>query len=89
MDLNNAMRLLHSTNFTLHEFYGDSIPPYAILSHRWETEEITINDLRVGISNTRRGFGKVTGCCEKARADGWEYVVSSVGILPPIKSSEL
>jgi hypothetical protein len=70
------MRLLHTTNYTLHEFYGDYIPFYAILSHRWETEEVTIEDLKHGIPNLRKGYSKIMGCCERARADGWEFVVS-------------
>jgi hypothetical protein len=33
------MRLLNTSTFMLHEFVGDSIPQYAVLSHRWESEE--------------------------------------------------
>jgi hypothetical protein len=32
------MRLLDTSTLTLHEFLGDTIPNYAILSHRWEGE---------------------------------------------------
>jgi hypothetical protein len=69
------MRLLHTTKHTLHEFYGDDVPFYAILSHRWETDEVTIEDLRLGTLKLRKGYGKIMGCCERARADGWEFVV--------------
>ena len=75
------MRLLHTTNYTLHEFYGEDIPFYAILSHRWESEEITIEDLKFGIPKLRLGYGKIMGCCRRARADGWTWVVSLSSIF--------
>jgi nitrate reductase alpha subunit len=61
----------------LTEFHGEDIPFYAILSHRWENEEVTIEDLRSGLSKMRLGYEKVMGCCRRAREDGWMWVVSS------------
>jgi len=52
------MRLLHimtSGNFELKEFYA-TIPPYAIVSHRWEEEEVLIEDLT---NNTATGKKRV------------------------------
>jgi hypothetical protein len=46
------MRLLKSSDndeFSLVEFLEDDIPRrYAILSHRWEEEEVTLKDLMDG-----------------------------------------
>jgi hypothetical protein len=42
------MRLVNTTTIQLHEFFDDEIPPYAILSHRWETDEVTFQDLMEG-----------------------------------------
>lgn len=42
------MRLLTSSKLTLHEFFGSKVPKYAILSHRWENEEVTFQDMRDG-----------------------------------------
>lgn len=39
------MRLLNSSTFKFREFFGGRIPPYAALSHRWEDEEITFDDM--------------------------------------------
>jgi hypothetical protein len=39
------MRLLDTATLKLSEFYGDRIPGYAILSHRWENEEVSFQDL--------------------------------------------
>jgi hypothetical protein len=40
------MRLLNAQLLKLEGFYGDNNPPYAILSHTWEKEEATFNDLQ-------------------------------------------
>ena len=39
------MRLLRATDMTFHEFEGSSIPPYAILSHRWEGDEVSYQEM--------------------------------------------
>jgi hypothetical protein len=70
------MRLLNSSKLTLHEFFGSNIPTYAILSHRWENEEVTFQDMRDGKGPRMVGWSKVTGCCAQAVLDGWEYAVS-------------
>jgi hypothetical protein len=36
------MRLLHTTKLELQQFFDDKIPKYAILSHRWEAEEVSL-----------------------------------------------
>jgi hypothetical protein len=70
------MRLLHTTRLELEEFYGSNIPPYAILSHRWENEEVSFQDLQQGKAVGKAGYGKILGCCAQAVKDGWEYAVS-------------
>ena len=70
------MRLLNTLTLDLHEFFGSQIPPYAILTHRWEDAEVTFQDLQSGTQHEMKGWSKVTRCCAKAAADGWKYVVS-------------
>jgi hypothetical protein len=70
------MPLLDSSKLTLHEFYDSNIPKYAILSHRWENEEVIFQDMRDGKGPGMAGWSKVTGCCAQAVLDGWKYVVS-------------
>ena len=71
------MRLLHTRTLQLHEFFKD-IPPYAILSHRWEDEEVTFQDMQTGRTSEKAGWTKITGCCTKAASDGWEFAVSLI-----------
>jgi hypothetical protein len=40
------MRLLHTSTFNLESFSSDNqTPPYAILSHTWGEEEVTLQEL--------------------------------------------
>jgi hypothetical protein len=70
------MRLLHittSSNFELKEFYA-TIPPYAILSHRWEEEEILLEDLANNTAIGKKGYKKIEFCCAQAAKDGFKYI---------------
>jgi len=70
------MRLIHTTTLQPREFFTDHVPPYAILSHRWDSTEVTYQDLSEGRGPEVEGWAKVAGCCAKAALDRLEYVVS-------------
>ena len=71
------MRLLKTDTIELHEYFEDQIPPYAILSHRWEVGEVSLQKLQSGQGHMKMaGYKKIVMCCAQARKDGWEYVVS-------------
>lgn len=71
------MRLLHFDNFgqiTLTDFHGKPIPPYAILSHRWEESEILFED--IGSRNYKAkkdGYRKLMFCAKQAAQDELQY----------------
>jgi hypothetical protein len=61
------MRLLQLTadgNLSLTEFLENDIPKYAILSHRWEAEEVTFADLMNSTGKNKAGYGKIEFCGE-------------------------
>ncbi|KAK7455243.1 hypothetical protein VKT23_011115 [Stygiomarasmius scandens] len=70
------MRLLHTETFQLKEFYTDiDTPPYAILSHTWDKEEITFQDMHeLGAARNKLGWAKVQGACEHARKYKFEWI---------------
>ncbi len=70
------MRLINVKTMELQEFFGDAIPKYAILSHRWEAEEVTFQDFQGVKGEHMEGWKKIRGCCEQARKDDLEYAVS-------------
>jgi hypothetical protein len=83
------MRLLHTTTLTLHEFPPDGIPPYAILSHTWEGEEVALQELESGTGNRKKGYSKIENFCESARHAGLEYCWVDTCCIDKTSSSEL
>jgi hypothetical protein len=70
------MRLLQCDNdgdLSLTEFVENNLPKYAILSHRWGADEVTLRDLIDGTSKVKAGYGKIQFCGEQARLDGLQY----------------
>lgn len=41
------MRLINVHTYQIHEFFGGSIPRYAILSHTWGDDEVTLRDMKL------------------------------------------
>ena len=67
------MRLIHTTKLCLEEFVDNQIPRYAILSHRWEAEEISLQDWLQGSKPGSAGDLKVRTFCALAADQGYEY----------------
>ncbi|KAE8345329.1 hypothetical protein BDV24DRAFT_159683 [Aspergillus arachidicola] len=71
------MRLLHTSTFEIRTFPDGETPPYAILSHTWEEEEVTYTDLKDFHSTyvtEKKGFGKTKSSCCVANAYGFAYI---------------
>ena len=83
------MRLLNTTTQTLHDFHDNQIPPYAILSHTWGEEEVTLQDLEKPSSKLRTGYAKITSCCALALSDGLQYVWIDTCCIDKTSSAEL
>jgi hypothetical protein len=71
------MRLLHFDalrRLVLTDFRGKTIPPYAILSHRWSDSEILIEDISNGTYKKKEeGYRKLQFCAERAAQDELQY----------------
>ncbi|OTB15097.1 hypothetical protein K445DRAFT_61431, partial [Daldinia sp. EC12] len=83
------MRLLHVYNRKLEEFNGESIPPYAILSHTWGKHEVTFQDLSKWGHKILDGYTKIEGCCRRAAKDGLDYVWIDTCCIDKSSSAEL
>lgn len=68
------MRLLNVSDLELYEFYDYKIPNYAILSHVWGDEEISLQMLEHPESKEPDGYTNIKRCCELALSQGWKYV---------------
>lgn len=76
------MRLINTVNLSLHNFSGSDIPRYAILSHRWESDEVTFQDMQTDHKYEMAGWKKITGCCKQAMRDSLEWAVSEDLLKP-------
>jgi hypothetical protein len=83
------MHLLNSTTLKLHEFIGRKIPPYAILSHTWDDEEVSFQELQSGLAAEKKGFKKIKECCRIAAEDGFEYAWVDTCCIDKTSSAEL
>ncbi|KAF5519434.1 Vegetative incompatibility protein HET-E-1 [Colletotrichum aenigma] len=82
------MRLLHTTTLDLNEFIGD-VPPYAILSHTWENDEVSLQDLSTTAGRSKKGFKKIEACCAQARRDGFDWAWLDTCCIDKTSSAEL
>src|ERR1700759_1931567 len=84
------MRLLNARTFLLRDFQ-DPFPEYAILSHTWGKEEVLFEDIQKPQTDWRRknGSKKVTGFCELAKVDGYEWVWIDSCCIDKSSSAEL
>ncbi|EUC30000.1 hypothetical protein COCCADRAFT_39688 [Bipolaris zeicola 26-R-13] len=71
------MRLLHFDQFgrlLLTDFHGKPVPPYAILSHRWEESEILFEDIASETYKEKKvGYRKLLFCAKQAAQDQLQY----------------
>ncbi|KAH8589204.1 NACHT domain-containing protein [Bisporella sp. PMI_857] len=86
------MRLLHYNGdgeFSLTEFFETDIPEYAILSHTWEGEEVTFEDLQNGTGTKKAGYEKIRFCAEQAKRDDLQYFWVDTCCIDKSSSAEL
>jgi hypothetical protein len=67
------MWLLNNITLELKEFFDKNIPRYAILSHTWSDDEVTFEELQVGLGRNKKGYKKIELCCAQALKDGWSW----------------
>ncbi|ENI04221.1 hypothetical protein COCC4DRAFT_170657, partial [Bipolaris maydis ATCC 48331] len=91
------MRLLNTESLELSCPYVPSeVPDYAILSHRWSTEEVTFADINStpilhlqSQMRTKKGFAKIQGACKLARNDGYTWIWIDSCCIDKSSSAEL
>ena len=83
------MHLIRTTSFELEEFDSGSIPCYAILSHRWTSEEMSFQDMKSNRSTRSLGYEKVRQFCKRAAQDGFKYAWVDTCCIDKESSAEL
>ena len=86
------MRLINVDSLKLESFPNDD-HIYAILSHTWETEEVTFQDIidegRRSQIESWKGYQKILSVCKVAQQDGWKYVWVDTCCIDKTSSAEL
>ncbi|KAI9897676.1 hypothetical protein N3K66_007532 [Trichothecium roseum] len=82
------MRLLNTSSLAL-EFFSGERPKYAILSHRWGSEEVTLNDLLSGSAQRMHGFDKLVDSARIAKDAGFDYIWVDTCCIDKSSSAEL
>src|SRR5689334_22591417 len=70
------MWLLNVVTRQLECFHGSNKPVYVILSHRWEEEEVTFQDIQAGQGKSKQGYRKIDLCCKQALTEEIFYDTS-------------
>ncbi|KAK0732137.1 heterokaryon incompatibility protein-domain-containing protein [Lasiosphaeris hirsuta] len=87
------MRLINVSTLGIEEFYGSSVPEYAILSHTWADVEASFQEWTKRLTRLRKmkrpGFSKVLAACKQARRDGLAYLWADTVCIDKSSSSEL
>lgn len=74
------------------DYYDSQIPPYAILSHTWETEEVTYQDMQKLSAKERaskRGWSKIEQACKIALKQELNYIWVDTCCIDKRNSAEL
>ncbi|EHK49557.1 hypothetical protein TRIATDRAFT_178920, partial [Trichoderma atroviride IMI 206040] len=94
------MRLLSTKALEFCDFLGTSIPRYAILSHRWERDEMSYQDMLKEMERNnswpgptdflqKQGYRKIIEFRRLALQDGYDYIWADTCCIDKSSSSEL
>jgi len=95
------MRLINTETGLIQEFIGDDVPEYAILSHTWEKDEISLqefqrltdpdfaDDPKTAVGKAKAGFIKIKSCVELAASKGIPYVWVDTCCIDKTSSADL
>jgi hypothetical protein len=85
------MRLVNCQTLQLEEFNDIGIPPYAILSHTWGSQETSFSDYTANRAATesKDGYKKIRFACQQASKEGIPYLWADTCCIDKSSSAEL
>jgi hypothetical protein len=84
------MRLINAKTFEMSEFGDSDLPFFAILSHTWQTDEVSFQDMQdLEQARKKRRFKKIELCCRQAVEDGWDWAWVDTCCIDKTSSVEL
>ncbi|KAI9154666.1 Vegetative incompatibility protein [Paramyrothecium foliicola] len=82
------MRLLRPRAGVFEEFFEPDVPKYAILSHTWDKEEVSYQQLPSAVVSTA-GYQKILNACRETLRHGLEYIWIDTCCIDKTSSAEL
>lgn len=83
------MRLINTETGQFEEFFGSNVPSYAILSHTWEKEEVSFQDMKNGAFKKKKGYAKIFRTCQLTSDEGFRYAWVDTCCIDQSSSAEL
>lgn len=85
------MRLLNTQTLKLKEFPDDQIPNYAILSHTWENEEVSCQEMITPTPEVKKkaGYDKIKRAAANAKGEKYEWIWIDTCCIDKSSSAEL
>ncbi|TEA10001.1 Vegetative incompatibility protein HET-E-1 [Colletotrichum sidae] len=83
------MRLLNARTIEVEEFVEGNIPAYSILSHTWEKEEVSFQDMERQAHSPKAGYQKLLASCAQSLRDGFDYIWIDTCCIDKTSSAEL
>ena len=88
------MRLINAATLTLREFVDKDRPGYAILSHTWGDDEVSLQEIKDASGQShlladRKGFQKIQNTSRRALADGFDWVWVDTCCIDKTSSAKL
>jgi hypothetical protein len=87
----SGLRLLNVKTYPLviETFASQDQPEYAILSHTWNAEEVSYQDILLGRGPSRKGYYKIENCCRQVAERGLKYLWVDTCCIDKKSSAEL
>ncbi|KAK4449584.1 heterokaryon incompatibility protein-domain-containing protein [Podospora aff. communis PSN243] len=82
------MRLINTRTLKMHQFFG-RVPPYAILSHTWGRQEVSLQDFHSELREKMRGFAKIQAACQEAQRHDISHIWIDTCCIDKTSSAEL
>ena len=83
------MHLVNTRNLKLKEVTSEQDEPYAILSHRWQGDEVLFSDMNTLSACSKAGISKLRSLCELPILSEVEYVWADTCCIDKKSSAEL
>ena len=68
---------------------NDNVPPYAILSHTWDRDEVLFKEMMDGTGERKLGYHKIQFCADQAWRDGLQFFWVDTCCIDKASSAEL